>query len=85
MSHKLRRLVPYFAVLCTILPITFFGILNALPSQKGDLDEDNKLTIRDVVRVVNHIQQREYIFTPILSHLRTSIPTTISMATMLTS
>jgi len=55
MSHKFRRLVPYFAVLCTILPITFFGILNALPSQKGDLDEDNKLTIRDVVRVVNHI------------------------------
>ena len=33
----------------------------ALPSIKGDLDEDGRYTVRDVARLVNHLQQIEFL------------------------
>lgn len=33
----------------------------ALPSRKGDLDEDGRYTVRDVARLVNHLQQIEFL------------------------
>lgn len=43
------------------LAMFFGGQLFSLPDQIGDLDEDGRYTIRDVARIVNHLQRNEFL------------------------
>ena len=49
-----------FRYLAMVLLAGIPGMLPAVPSMKGDLDEDGQYTVRDVVRIVNHLQQIEF-------------------------
>ena len=53
--HRIVRAIVIAALGLWLVPLAL-----ALPSRKGDLDEDGAYTVRDVARLVNHLQQIEF-------------------------
>ncbi|NBD38757.1 MAG: hypothetical protein GVY10_09325, partial [Verrucomicrobia bacterium] len=57
MRNKTRRLL--LALLGPLLLVS--ARVEALPTQIGDLDQDGRYTIRDVTKIVNHLQRKEFL------------------------
>lgn len=54
----LKRLLKSILLLTGLMPA---GLMFGVPSQIGDLDDDGRYTIRDVTRIVNHLQRVEFL------------------------